>query len=1472
MSIIKRITSAGLSLAMAATIIPSSFAASTKSASTLSSVTAKYLDAENGKEIVQKQTFSVTHEEKSPQTIINYTYTDYTESVEYIYSHKDLTYIIGYPDKGVHPNGDLTRAEAAMIFYRLYDGDYPSFTRRMSNGTFKDVSAKNWFYEPVETLYNIGLLEGKSKDTFAPNAPISRAEFAALAARFQNLKYTSGKVFSDVEKGHWAYSYINAASEAGWIQGYPDGTFRPNKEITRTETVTLVNNMINRAVTREKLKELNVKNPYNDLAESFWGYTDLMEATVSHTAEEWHDAKYNDGKYNIIVEKFVDMSGKEIAKSVTTAGKAESAPKSIPAYEYRGYIRTITYKYSTGDALPSIEKTASVKDAKVGDEITYTIKLANDKKASSAWKSVVLTDKIPSGMTFIEGSVYVNNVAATHTVKNGTLTVNLGDIAAGKTVTVTFKVKINGDMYNQTIYNTAVAKGTNGYVTAADGKKTNSYKDKDDGVYVKKGDTSPYVTKIADKEAASVGDKLTYTVKVGNGDGAVYEIENAKMADTIPAELDFVDGSVQVDGKSYPYSYDNTSRKLSVQIGNLKPNAARTVTFAVTINKSAYGKTVHNTAVLSGDNIKDTEGKDKGVEIGDGKAKPQIDKTANKSSARVGDKIAYTLTVKNDDTATVPVENGVITDVLPAGLTFEYGSVTLNGKNTNDYTYDENTRLLTVNVGTIEPDAKQIIGFTATVNESAYNTIIQNLATLTSDNADPVQDKDDGVAIADGDALLTVSKSADKTTAKVGDTITYTVNAANATGADVNIRDAVMTDTIPNGLTFRGNVTVDGYSAEYQYDNTGKTLTVSLGEIAPNQTKAIRFDVTVNSDAYGMHIENTALVSGSNTPDKSGTDNGVDIEDGTADGHAGNKTTNKTTAAVGDTITYSIRLDNGAAATADWENMKVIDVLPDGVSFAGNVQENGSATVNYSYNATMKTITFTPDAIPAGAQTVLSFDVTVDDGSQGKLIVNTAILDDNGKTTPMPDGGVQIDEGEAAPIVNKTASVTTANVGDTFTYTITAKNGNKATAAWKNVVMTDTLPTGVKLVGGVYINNEFALYHLSGNALSVLVGDLEPGESAEITFDVQVLESAAGTTITNTASLDGDNGHGTATDKGVTIPDTAEQPDVNTNFYVIKEVDKTVVNVGSGVSADRKRATFTITIGNNSNQTWKRVILKDTLDTTLVTPVLKNNVYVDGVLNGKWSFRNKVFTLELGDIGSNEKRVVKITVEFKTDAGGKTYTNLAAATGDNGSASGRSPEIEVISSGSSGTPVLTDIHYQLFGGYADGLWRPNDRVSLQEACTVVYRLIANGGNTWLPRGTTTVPKYQYDIPEEAKYFVSIGVLPASAFDTTRMDEGDDYEINYTISKNGYLRIWAASGQLNSLVAYATRTNIGLSGDVSRLTFAKAICQITGRDTSPDVSGYSGNLRTWADAPSSVVTEVSHEHDFIMDSDRNEYWI
>lgn len=1468
----KRMLSAGLALLLSASAFPVTAFAASDNGSTLAEVTAKYIDAENGKEIIQPETYSVTHEEKSPQEIENYTYVDYTENVEYIYSHKDLTYIIGYPDESVRPDASMTRAEAATVFYRLYDGEYPAFTRRMSNGTFEDVKTDYWFYKEVETLYNIGIVDGMNEHTFAPDAPVTRAEFAVMAARFADLDYKGGNIFDDVPNGHWAYSYINAAANAGWVKGYPDGSFRPDEPISRAEVVRLVNGMINRNVTLHKLRELGVECPYNDLVENHWGYCDLMEATVPHIAEEWHGLSYNDGIYNIIVEKFVDQNGVELAESVTTAGKEEVSPKVIPAYEYRGYIRTITYQYTNGDAIPSIEKTADVQTANVGDTLTYTVKLTNGEAATSAWKEVVLTDDLPDGLTFVDSSVYVDGKSAEHSFKDGMLSVAVGDIAAGQTVTVTFKATVNNDMYNQTIYNTAVAEGTNGMVKDEDGNETGKYEDTDDGVYINKGDTMPYVTKNASTSEAQVGDKVTYTIKLGNAESAVYEIENASMIDAIPAELDFVDGSVQVDGMSADYSFDSETRTLTVPLDSIAPATEKTVTFAATVNESAYGKTVYNTAVMSVDNIPDTESTDDGVSIGDGKARPNIEKRSDKSSAKVGDKITYTLSLSNSETATVPVENAVVSDVIPAGLTFEYGSVMLDGSTTSNFTYDENTHLLTVNVGSIAPDSSRTVTFVVTVNADAYNTTIQNLATLTSDNTEPVQDKDDGVVVADGMTDLSIEKSVSTATVKVGDTLTYTVRVSNGAGAEVNVRDAVMQDSIPDGLTFRGNVTVDGYTSIYAYDNESHVLTVPLDAIAPGQTKTICFDVLVNSSAYGMTIVNTAIASGSNTPDTEDTDDGVTIEDGKADGHAGAKSANKTTARVGDTITYTITLENGAMATADWTGATVTDVLPDGVSFAGNVQKDGQATTEYSYDSSSRTLTLTPYAISPDTQVVYTFDVTVDDGMQGKFIVNTAILTDGDEQTPLPDAGVQIDEGEADPIVSKSASVTEADVGDTFSYTITVKNGDKATAPWRNVVAYDTLPAGIKLIGNVYLDGKVALHKLSGNALSVLVGDLAAGESVVISFDVQVVDSAAGTTLQNSVNVAGDNGSGTATDDGVTVPEEESQnPNDTTGFYVTKDVDKTVVDVSKGSSDEKRTATFTITVGNNSSETWKNVILKDTLDTSMVTPVLAAHVYVDGALSDKWSFADKVFTLELGDIEPGQSHKIALTVRFKNDAGGKIYVNYATGKGDNGTTTGKSPEIEIIS------PVddpITDIHYELFSGYTDGKWRPGDRISLQEACTVIYRLLSNGGNTWLDRGTVTVPDYEYNIPEEAKYFVSIGVLPADAFDTTQMVEDEEYEINYEITKSGYLRIWASADQLNALVKYATGSNAGLGGDVSRLTFAQLVCQITGRDTDPDTSGYGGNIHSFPDvsgSAESIVTEVSHEHDFILDTDGNEYW-
>ena len=230
---------------------------------------------------------------------------------------------------------------------------------------------------------------------------------------------------------------------------------------------------------------------------------------------------------------------------------------------------------------------------------------------------------------------------------------------------------------------------------------------------------------------------------------------------------------------------------------------------------------------------------------------------------------------------------------------------------------------------------------------------------------------------------------------------------------------------------------------------------------------------------------------------------------------------------------------------------------------------------------------------------------------QGEFIVNTAVLHDGEDTTPLPDAGVEIDEGEADPIVTKSAGVTEADVGDTFTYEITVKNGDRATAPWRNVVAYDTLPAGVKLIGNVYLDGKVALHKLSGNALSVMVGDLAAGESVTVSFDVQVLDTAAGTKLQNSVEVAGDGGSGTATDDGVTVPEEPQNPNDTTGFYVTKDVDKTVVDVSKGASDEKRTATFTIVVGNNSDTTWENVVLKDTLDTSVVTPVLQNNVYVD---------------------------------------------------------------------------------------------------------------------------------------------------------------------------------------------------------------------------------------------------------------------
>ncbi len=191
-------------------------------------------------------------------------------------------YIIGY-DNGdgtevVRPENPITRAEVATIFYRLLDEESRNKFRTQEN-EFSDVNAGDWFNNNVSTVAAAGIVNGYDDGTFRPNQRITRAEFATIASRFTSLVHEGENLFTDVD-GHWAAANINNAAITGWVNGYDDGTFKPDAEITRAEAITLINRVLYRYVEEDDLHEDMIM--WSDNTPDKWYYTAVQEATNSH--------------------------------------------------------------------------------------------------------------------------------------------------------------------------------------------------------------------------------------------------------------------------------------------------------------------------------------------------------------------------------------------------------------------------------------------------------------------------------------------------------------------------------------------------------------------------------------------------------------------------------------------------------------------------------------------------------------------------------------------------------------------------------------------------------------------------------------------------------------------------------------------------------------------------------------------------------------------------------------------------------------------------------------------------------------------------------------------------------------------------------------------------------------------------------------------------------------------------------------
>lgn len=211
--------------------------------------------------------------------------------LEVLNKEDHFNYIIGTPEGLSLPTANVTRAEVATIFFRLMTDDARAKFDSLDNN-FSDVAKGKWYNRAISTLANAGIIKGDPAGTYRPDDPITRAEMAAIIARFGDFK-EGGKTFNDIS-GHWAQKYIELAASNGWINGNPDGTFKPNNKITRAETVAMINRVLDRQTkdVSDLLPVSQMTNWSDNMDTAKWYYRDMQEATNNHKAERVGNSIY----------------------------------------------------------------------------------------------------------------------------------------------------------------------------------------------------------------------------------------------------------------------------------------------------------------------------------------------------------------------------------------------------------------------------------------------------------------------------------------------------------------------------------------------------------------------------------------------------------------------------------------------------------------------------------------------------------------------------------------------------------------------------------------------------------------------------------------------------------------------------------------------------------------------------------------------------------------------------------------------------------------------------------------------------------------------------------------------------------------------------------------------------------------------------------------------------------------------------
>ncbi|MGH1053339.1 DUF11 domain-containing protein [Bacillus cytotoxicus] len=894
--------------------------------------------------------------------------------------------------------------------------------------------------------------------------------------------------------------------------------------------------------------------------------------------------------------------------------------------------------------IKSVDKTS----ARVGDLLTYTITVLNTGTGDA--ENVILQDDIPSGTTFVPGSVTVGGI--TQPNANPSTGIQLGEIPVdGTSRIVTFQVRITNFPDSNTILNHAMVSYQfqpfvgSPFITST---ASSNIVETTQGNFV-----DLQLQKFVDIPIATINDVLTYTVNITNNGNVV--ANNVIFVDSIPSGTTFVENSVTINGVAQP----GASPANSVNLGSINPLQTIVVGFQVRVTSTPFTNPIPNRASVIF-NFIETPGQEPISEqatsntvfttimIGDIRAR----KTVDKSFATINDILTYTVTIENIGNTTAT--NIMFQDSIPSGTIFIQNSVTIDGISQPGVHPEIGFTIANISAGGSRRITFQVQIASSPSGDTVVNTGNVTARFIIDPNRPPItiNRQTNTVITQINVGELNVVKEVNTQQAGVGNTLTYTITVQNT--GNIPLTNVFFQDTVSTAVSFIENsVTINGV-AQSGLNPTGG---FPLPDIPAGQSVVITFQVFIEQNPENEEVLNQANVTARfqvipNEPPVtiSGVSNIVNTTVQTGNFEV-IKSVNTDVATVGDILTYTIEVINAGSVPA--MNVFFQDSIPQGTLFIENsvfvddvLQEGADPETGISLSDFL-----------AGESVVITFEVLIVESPLGNNVINEANVTGDFLVNPTeppitvttPSNTVVTAINSAELSVRKSVNTNESGVGDILTYTVRIQNNGTVLAT--NVSFLDPIPAETTFIPNSVVINEVPQPGLDPT-IGFSLESISPGSMVTVTFQVTVTSVPVSKVIPNNANVTADF-QVSPLQPPITIVTISNIVVTRVNIgaiHVIKSVNTSEAGIGDTL-------TYTVLIQNTGNVPATNIMFQDLIPDGAL--FVANSVTINGVLQPGL---DPAVGFALPDIPVRETATVTFQVTVMSIPSGRNITNQSNVT------------------------------------------------------------------------------------------------------------------------------------------------------------------------------------------------------------------